>query len=129
MKDLIYPLTIFATMFIACKKQGCMQFSNKPANQAAKVTMLNLNPSNDPTQISKWKCIGGDTLFQDTLKLTLQSVWYDKKVKTEVHKFSFSYPVWSHCEWVATNYDAAVISQLSFSNEDCKTVYYQKIGN
>lgn len=129
MKNIIYPLTVLAAMFVACEKKQDLIVSDKALNNSLKETTLYLIPGSDPIQISKWKCVGGDTVFQDTLKLTLQNVWFDKKSKTEMHKYVFSYPVWNHCEWVATNYDAAVINQLSFSNEDCKTVYYQRLNN
>lgn len=118
MKKLSY-LAIVAASLMACTKNGN---EPNPANQ--RTFAFETNPA--ATTIS-WKCIGGDTLFTDTLIFKLDSVWLDKKTKTEMQNYKFSYPVWHHNKFICSSEDAVAVQQISFSDEDCKSVCFKRI--
>lgn len=114
--------TLFSAAFIfaffSCAKNTSAPISNS-------TNSFNVEGPGSNQVVLAWKCIGGDTLFNDTLFMSLSSVWFEHKV--EMHKYTFSYPVWYRNEWVCTATDAIVIKNMSFSNEECKTVYFKRV--
>jgi hypothetical protein len=75
-------------------------------------------------QTLRFICVGGDTVFSDTLILTLQSISLSIS-KTEMFCYGFNYPVWSHKNLIISTEDAAQLKTLNFTNEDCKSAYFK----
>lgn len=77
--------------------------------------------------ISKWYCLGGDTVFADTLILKLESVHLSAQTNKEQFYFSFSMPVWHHNNLSCSADDFVQLQELNFNGPDCKIAVFKKI--
>ncbi|MCC6683872.1 MAG: hypothetical protein IT247_02260 [Bacteroidia bacterium] len=110
-------LLITAIVALSCAKK-----ENKPANQQNNPLMAESSVGEIIT--SKWIFTEGDTVFNDTLVLTLKSVSLNKKSKSEVLTFSFNYPVWHTNSLACSREDYNGLTQLLFNNESCMTARF-----
>lgn len=113
---------IIAIAFIACRKENFSASQNK-------TSAITLSINEDPRigTIIKWRCVGGDTLFNDTLKLKLESVSLSGSKKQEQYFYTFNYPVWNYSTLCCSEQDLTQMNTLNFTSPDCKTVYFKLI--
>ena len=118
MKRTFLILTIITAGF-ACKKENSFEpIPDSISLQADKDERIG--------QTLRFNCIGGDTIFSDTLTLTLESISLSLS-KTEIFFYKFNYPVWSQKDLTISAEDVAQIKTLNFTNEDCKSAYFKLI--
>jgi hypothetical protein len=79
-------------------------------------------------QQSKWKCTGGDTIFADTLILTLKAVTLNGPNQQEMLTYSFSFPIWNHKDLTCNAQDAGQLTQLNFVSPSCKSTCFVLIN-
>lgn len=119
MKRAFLILTIITTGF-SCKKEDSLTPVSDSYYQLT-------NKDERIGQTLRFNCIGGDTIFSDTLILTLQSISLSMS-KSEMFCYGFNYPVWSHKDLIISAQDASKLQTLNFTNEDCKSAYFKLIN-
>lgn len=104
--------------FISCQKESISPDINIFPEQPAK--------NYYPTKLT-WICVGGDTLFKDTLIMTYPYPYLEIKENTTVI-YNFNYPVWQnnlYVFWGKLEY----YKELMFLNRDqTKSVTFKRIN-
>jgi hypothetical protein len=115
-------LAVIVAVTVSCRKSDY----HNPQN---KTMLLSLDASTDPRigRVIKWKCTGGDTLFNDTLKMKLEYITMSLKQKKEYLHHSLTPNIWTISEYVGTEQDLQQLTQLAFTSPDCKTVYFTRL--
>ncbi|MGZ6540314.1 MAG: hypothetical protein ACXVEB_18195, partial [Bacteroidia bacterium] len=92
MKHLYLPLLLCA-LFVSCNK-------SKPASAETPTPAPVANTPKNPApygNISEWKCIGGDTMFSQTL--TTKHYYTEKKPGCDIYYYELNYPIWSEYDY------------------------------
>jgi hypothetical protein len=93
MKNL-YLFIILSVLAVSCEKNSpVVNESARPAPVQTPVPPV--GPPYGTT--SMWKCIGGDTMFTDTLKISLY--YTEKKPGCDTYYYEFSFPIWSEYDY------------------------------
>lgn len=118
MKPIFLCICMF--YFIACHKQGASP-ETRVASQSPNIT--------DPRigTLMKWKCIGGDTIFNDTLIMKLQTITINLQNKEELF-YSFNKPIWSYTNFKCISDDLPYLNNITFTGPDCKSATFFKIN-
>jgi hypothetical protein len=85
-------LSVLTLAFISCAKNDPTNSATAPASTTPKQT--GGAPYGDS---SIWKCIGGDTMFSEILKLKLY--YTEKKTGCDSYYYEFNYPIWSEYDY------------------------------
>jgi hypothetical protein len=92
MKNLIFTLGL-AVITFSCAK-------NSPSTETPVTPKTESTTENDPSPYGKtsiWKCIGGDTMFAEILRLNLY--YTESKPGCDVFYYEMNYPIWSEYDY------------------------------